>query len=142
MKVRIKRVDKSLPLPEYHTHGAAGFDIYSRENVEVAPGEYKVVPSNLVVETPEGHMLLMMARSSLFRKKGLMLANNIALFDYDFRGDDDEMLIQLFNPSKETAVIERGERIVQGVFAKFDRADWEEVDKMNNTNRGGIGSTG
>jgi dUTP pyrophosphatase len=142
MKVRIKRIDKSLPLPEYHTKGAAGFDIYSRISTTIPAHSYAKLPNNLVVETPEGYMLLMVARSSTFKKKGLILPNAAAIFDYDFRGDDDEMIIQVYNMTNEAVKVDAGERIAQGIFVRFDQADWQEVDKMNNQNRGGLGSTG
>jgi dUTP pyrophosphatase len=142
MKVRIKRVDKSLPLPEYHSKGAVGFDIYSRDEAIIAPGEFKMLHSNLIVETPENYMLAMVARSSTFKKKGLILPNSVGIFDPDFCGDEDEMIIQVYNLSKEEVTVEPGERIAQGIFVKVDKADWEEVDKMTAESRGGIGSTG
>lgn len=141
MKVRIKRVDKSLPLPEYQTKGAAGFDIYSREDVKVEPGEYKTFPNNLIVETPAGYMLMMVARSSLYRKKGLVLINSVGIFDSDFCGEGDEMIVQVYNLSTKRATIKRGERVAQGIFVRIETADWNEVDKMENKTRGGIGST-
>jgi dUTP pyrophosphatase len=142
MKVRIKRVDKSLPLPEYHSRGAVGFDIYSREGATLKPGEFRLLPANLIIETPETYMLAMVARSSTFKKKGLILPNSIAIFDPDFRGDEDEMLIQVYNLSQKDAVVEPGERVAQGIFVKVEKAEWEEVDKMDAPTRGGIGSTG
>lgn len=141
MKVRIKRIDKTLPLPEYHSLGAAGFDIYSRIDGEVKPGEDKFFPSNLVVEIPKGYLLAIAARGSLFKKKGLILANSLGIIDWDFRGDEDEIVVQLFNPTQKTAKVEKGERIAQGIFIKYDKGDWTEVEKMNNQNRGRHGST-
>lgn len=142
MKVRIKRVDSSLQLPEYHSDGAAGFDIYSRLDLTINPGEMLAVPSNLVVETPEGCVLYLVPRSSLFKKKGLILVNSVGVIDWDFRGDGDEILIQLYNLGKEPVEIRKGERLVQGIFSEFKRADFTEVEIMENVNRGGIGSTG
>src|SRR3990167_8264296 len=83
MKVRIKRFDKSLPLPEYKTGGAACFDFTARVAAQILPKEIKYIPLNVAIEHPESHMLIMAARSSL-HKKGLMLANNVAIGDTDF----------------------------------------------------------
>jgi dUTP pyrophosphatase len=129
-------------MPEYHTSDAAGFDIYSRQAITIAPGAFATLPSNLVVETPVGYMLAMVARSSTFEKKGLILPNAVGIIDADFRGDEDELLVQVYNLGQEEAKVEAGERIAQGIFLKYERAEWEEVDKMDNQNRGGIGSTG
>jgi dUTP pyrophosphatase len=142
MKVRIKRIDKSLPLPEYHSIGAAGFDIYARVDMTIAPHEVGHVPSNLVVETPEGYVLVVAARGSLFKRTGLMMANSVGIVDYDYRGDNDEIMLPLYNVTDKEAVIKKGERYAQGIFLEFEKGEWSEVDKMDNTDRGAFGSTG
>lgn len=142
MKVRIKRVDKSLPLPKYETAGAAGFDIYSRIDAVIKPKEYSVLPNNLIIETPKGYMLMMVARSSTYRRTGLILPNSAAIFDQDFCGNEDEMLIQVYNLSDKEVVVKKGDRIAQGIFVRIDNGEWVEVNDMENETRGGIGSTG
>lgn len=141
MKVRIKRIDTSLPMPDYQSEGAAGFDMYSRIDAVVPPRSDVFLPSNLVVETPEGYMLIIAARGSLFKKKKLILANSVGIVDYDFRGDEDEMLLQVYNVTDEPVTITRGERIAQGIFIKFEKGEWQEVNVMGNKNRGSHGST-
>jgi len=141
MNVRIKRLDKSLPLPKYETKGAAGFDIYTSVDASIAPGEIAKLPTNLIIETPPSHMLMMAARSSLPGKVGLALANSVAVFDSDFCGDADEMLIQVYNFTKAIVTVTRGQKLAQGVFVRIDTAIWEETDRMGNPDRGGIGST-
>src|SRR3989344_5470156 len=97
MQVKIKRIDTSLPLPEYKTAGAAAFDIYSREDCIVpARGQFKV-PSNLIVATPPGYVLLIFSRSSLAPRKGLMLANSVGVIDSDYCGPTDKILFSLYN---------------------------------------------
>jgi len=140
-KIRIKRFDKSLPLPEHKTKRSAGFDLIAREKITIQPKEYGYVPLNIACETPNDHFLLLAARSSI-HKKGLMMINGIGIGDPDYCGDEDEYRISYFNFSDEPAMIERGERIAQGVFVKFVQADWEEVEKMEQKTRGGFGSTG
>lgn len=142
MNVKIKRIDKSLPLPKYQTKGAVGFDLYSREAVEIESGKYAVLPSNLIIEIPDGYMLALVSRSSTFKKKGLILPNAVGIVDQDFCGNEDEILIQVYNLSEQKVKIEKGERITQGIFIPVGIAEWDEVKLMENATRGGIGSTG
>jgi dUTP pyrophosphatase len=141
MKARIKRFDKKLPLPVYHTDGAAAFDLYARETVEIPPKEVRLVPLNVAIETPPGYFLLLAARSST-HKKGIILANGIGIGDPDFSGDNDEYHAAYLNFTYEPVVVERGERIAQAMFVRFAKVEWEETEKMNKKTRGGFGSTG
>ena len=141
MKVKIKRVDKSLPLPTYQTAGSVGFDIYSREDVEINSHEIALIPGNIIVETPPGYMLLVALRSSTPRKKGLIKPHGIGVIDNDYCGEGDEIKVQVYNNTDHAVKVEKGERIAQGIFVKIDKCDWEEVDMMGKT-RGGFGSTG
>jgi len=141
MKVEIKRIEKDLPLPKYMTKGSVGFDLSSREECVVNPGELRLVPLNVVVKTPPGYMFLLAPRSSLFKKKGLIKVNSIGVIDQDYAGDEDEVMLQVYNIGNESAKIERGERIGQGIFVRIDQAEWVEKDTMGES-RGGIGSTG
>lgn len=141
MKIKIKRIDKTLLLPDYQTAGSAGFDIYARESVSLAPAEIKTVPSNLIVEVPAGYSLIISARSSLQKKK-LMLANSIGVIDQDYHGEKDEIGILIYNFGDGAAEINRGERIAQGLIVPIERAEWEEQEEMAENSRGGIGSTG
>jgi len=141
MKIRIKRFDKSLPLPEYKTPGAAAFDLTARINLEIPPHKVGYIPLNIACETPEGYFLLLAARSST-HKKGLMLVNGIGIGDPDFTGDEDEYVAAYLNFTDNTVQIEAGERIAQGMFVEFEKAEWEEVDSLGNKTRGGFGSTG
>jgi len=141
MRVRIRRIDKSLPLPEYKTKGAAAFDFTARVSMTILPKGVAYIPLNVAIDHPEGYMLMLAARSSL-HKKGLMLANGIGIGDTDFSGNEDEYHAALYNFTDKPVSIERGERLAQGVFKKYDKADWEEVDDLKNPTRGGFGSTG
>ena len=141
MKIRIKRFDKELPLPVHATEGAAAFDLTAREKTEIPAKQVGYVPLNIAVETPPGHFLLVAARSST-HKKGLMFANGIGIGDPDFSGDGDEYKAALYNFTDQPVTVEKGDRIAQGMFVKFERAEWEEVDSLGNKTRGGFGSTG
>jgi dUTP pyrophosphatase len=141
MQVSITRIDKSLPLPQYETSGAVGFDLLTRETTVIEPGAIGLVPSNVIVKVPEGHMLIIAPRSSLPRKKGLVCPHSIGVIDQDYHGPEDELLVQVQNITKEPVTVERGERIAQGLFVRVDRADWQEVDDHGAETRGGFGST-
>lgn len=142
MKIDIHRVDKTLPLPEYHTTGSCAFDFIAREIITVKPGKGAFVPGNLIVKVPENYALLILPRSSLFRKKSLLIPNAPGLIDQDYCGEKDEIQIQVLNMSDTAVTIERGERIAQGLFVRANQVEWNDVEKPNGGSRGGFGSTG
>lgn len=142
MQINIKRVDQTLPLPQYETSGAVAFDLLAREDVLVPGGEIALIPANVVVKTPPGYMLLLASRSSLPLKKGIVMSNGIGIVDQDFCGPDDELKIQILNIKAAPALISRGERIAQGIFVKIEKVEWSEVEQLNAKSRGGFGSTG
>ncbi len=139
--IKIKRFDKTVPLPEYKTEGAAAFDLCARIAVEIPPKEIGYVPLNVAVEVPEGHFLLLVARSST-HKKGLIMANGIGIMDPDFSGDEDEYKAVYYNFTDKPVMIEKGERIAQGLVIKRETVQWQEVNVMENKTRGGFGTTG
>ncbi len=140
MKVEIKRIDKSLSLPEYHTSGAVAFDLYSRFDGIVAPKALERFPTNIIVKIPDGYMLEIKDRSSTLKRKGLLVSTGY--IDNDFHGENDEILLQVYNLTDNDVKIEKGERLGQGVFIKVEKAEWEEVEKMKEVFRSGFGSTG
>ncbi len=141
MKIRIKRFDKNIPLPQRHSAGAAAFDLTARETVSIPAQSVGYVPVNVAVETPHGHFLFIAARSST-HKRGLMLANGVGIGDPDFSGDADEYRLALYNFTAAPVIVERGDRIAQGTFVKFIETEWEEVDLFGSDSRGGFGTTG
>jgi dUTP pyrophosphatase len=142
MHVSIQRVDTSLPLPKYQSSGAVGFDLITRETTTIKPGEIGLVPGNVIVRVPEGYALLIVPRSSLPRRKGLVCPHSIGVIDQDYHGEGDELLVQVQNVSDQPVTVERGERIAQGIFVKVEQAQWQEVDSHGKATRGGFGSTG
>lgn len=141
MKIKIKKFDKSLPLPEHKTSGAAAFDLTARETIEILPKQIGYVPLNVAVETPTGYFMLIAARSST-HKKGLTKINGIGIIDPDYSGDEDEVKAAYYNFSDKPVVVEKGERIAQGVFVPVAQFEWDEVDSLQNKTRGGFGTTG
>lgn len=141
MKVLIKRFDKSLPLPEYKTPGAAAFDLYAREETIIPAHQVGLVPLNIALQLPVDHWALLSARSSL-HKMGLMVANGIGVGDYDYRGDGDEYKAALLNFTDQDVVVKKGDRLVQMIIMSRERVEFEELDQFGAENRGGFGSTG
>ena len=142
MIVRIRRLDPGLPLPDYATAGAVGFDLYCREDTTLAPGEIALLPTGVAIATPPGYMLIVTSRSSTPHRKGLSVPHGVGVIDQDYRGDGDEIRCQVYNFRNSPVTVNRGERIAQGIFVRVDRAEWEEVDAMDAPTRGGFGSTG
>ncbi len=119
-----------------------GFDLLCRNPVTVPPGEIRLIPANIIVAVPEGFMLMVASRSSLAIKKGLMLANSVGIIDQDYRGANDEVMVQVYNMKDQPVDVERGERLAQGIFVRIAQVEWEEVSQMDDSSRGGFGSTG
>jgi dUTP pyrophosphatase len=143
MKIRITRVDPSLPLPEYKTSGAVAFDMYTREDATIAPGAIALLPSNLIVKIPDGYFLMIAARSST-AKKGLTLANGVGTIDQDFNGFENEIRIAVHNFTDAPVSVARGDRLAQGLILPIIKAEWEEVSResLPKESRGSFGSTG
>ena len=142
MQVKIKRIDTSLPLPEYQTSGAVAFDLYSRIDMTIAPKSLGLIPTNIIVEIPNGYMLMLASRSSTPKKKGLLVPHGIGIIDQDYCGEKDELLLQVYNFTDQEVPITKGERMGQGVFVRVDQGQWEEVTEMKDESRGGFGTTG
>jgi len=142
MKIKIKRVDDSLPLPKYETAGSVGFDFVAREDTIIEAKKVGMVPGNVVVEVPVGYMLMVSLRSSTPRKKGLLMPHGIGVIDRDYCGPEDEIKVQVYNFTDASVEIKRGDKIAQGIFVRIDKFEWEEVDKIKEKSRGGFGSTG
>jgi len=122
MKIKIKRIDKSLPLPEYHTSGAVAFDLYSRIDTVVKAKSLERLPTNVIIATPKGYMLEIKDRSSTLKKKGLFVSTGF--IDNDYCGEGDEILLQVYNLTDEDVSVEKGERLGQGVFIEARPQDF------------------
>jgi dUTP pyrophosphatase len=141
LHVRITRLRTDVPLPEYQTDGAAGFDLAASEDITIAPGEVKLVPTGLVVEVPRGMFLAIFARSSTPPRRGLMVSNGVGVVDSDYCGPADEVKIQVLNFTSQPVTVRAGDRIAQGIFLSAPRVVWEESALARSASRGGFGST-
>ena len=143
MKVEIKKLNENAKIPTRGTEYAAGADLYAciEEDMTFNPHETKLVPTGLALTIPEGYAGLIYARSGLASKRHLAPANKVGVVDSDYRG---EVMVALHNHSNEPQTIEPNERIAQLVITPFLKAEFMEVEDLENSERGtgGFGSTG
>ena len=142
MTVRIINKSKH-PLPAYATELSAGMAIRANlyEQMALEPLQRCLVPTGLYIALPAGFEAQIRPRSGLAIKKGISVLNSPGTIDADYRG---EICIILVNLSSETFMIEDGERIAQMVIARNEQAVWQEVDVLDDRDRGagGFGHTG
>ncbi len=141
MQVNFRRLSPDVPLPEYKTTGACAFDIAVMEEMVLPPGGRAILPTGLIIQVPEGHALVLAARSSN-AKKGVRLGNGIGIIDQDYHGPNDELKIAVHNFGDQDYKVEKGERIAQGMIVPVVQATFVEQENLANTDRGGFGSTG
>lgn len=142
MRVRLTRIDPDLPLPAYATDGAAALDLYCRQDIVVPPGGLGFIPANVIIAVPAGHVLLVALRSGTPRRTGLISPHGIGIIDRDYCGPDDEIHIQVFNPTAVAVTVHRGDRIAQALLLPVTDVEWEEQEPLRDSSRGGFGSTG
>lgn len=143
MKIRIKRLNKSIPLPDYRHKGDAGMDLCNAgKDVLIEPLGRVLIPAGIKVAVPSGYELQIRPRSGLALNKGLTILNSPGTIDSDYRG---EVKVIIFNTNQDQAIeIKEGERIAQAVLKKIEKIEWEESEELDETgrNQGGFGSTG
>lgn len=142
--MKIKIVNSSHhPLPQYATPLSAGLDL--RANLEapitLQPMERRLVPTGLRIALPEGYEAQVRPRSGIALKHGITLLNTPGTIDADYRGEIGVIMVNL---STEPFTVEDGERIAQLVIARYEQAEWQETDVLDETERGegGFGHTG
>lgn len=142
MKIKIVNSSHHL-LPQYATPLSAGLDL--RANLEapitLQPMERRLVPTGLRIALPEGYEAQVRPRSGLALKHGITLLNTPGTIDADYRGEIGVIMVNL---STEPFTVEDGERIAQLVIARYEQAEWQETDVLDETERGegGFGHTG
>ena len=142
--MKIKIVNKSQhTCPEYATAQSAGLDLKANllDAILLKPLERTLVKTGLFIELPKGFEAQVRPRSGLAFKKGITVLNSPGTIDSDYRGEIGVILVNLSN---EEFLIENGERVAQMVIAKHEQAHWDQVEKLEETQRGegGFGSTG
>ncbi len=145
VKIRIKRLrkDRSIPLPQYMTHGSSGMDLFAflEKEITLGPGERKLIPTGISVAIPEGFEGQIRPRSGLAIQHGIGVVNGPGTIDADYRG---EICVLLINFDKSPFAVRHGDRIAQMVISRVFRAIFEEIDELPPTGRqeGGFGHTG
>ncbi|MFQ5754863.1 MAG: dUTP diphosphatase [Acidiferrobacterales bacterium] len=144
LKILDTRIGKEFPLPRYATGGAAGVDIIAciDEHLRIDPGETHLVPTGLAIHISDPQLAaVLLPRSGLGHKHGIVLGNLIGLIDSDYQG---QVFVSCWNRGHENFVIEPGDRIAQMVFVPIVRAEFEIVEEFSQSPRGdgGFGHTG
>jgi len=144
VKILDPRVGKEFPMPEYATHGSAGMDLRAvlDENKELLPGETFLIPTGLAIHIENNNMAaVILPRSGLGHKHGIVLGNLVGLIDSDYQG---QLFVSCWNRGNTAFTVEPGERIAQLVFVPVVQANLNIDDTFETSQRGegGFGHTG
>lgn len=142
LTLRVKRLDKDLPLPQYAYPGDAGLDLYAAESITLKPFERALVPTGIALEIPDGFAGFVQPRSGRALREGLSMVNTPGLIDAHYRGEIKVICINL-DPD-EPLVITRGDRVAQLVIEQVPLVTLVECEDLSETERGagGFGSSG
>lgn len=144
VKLLDKRLGNEIPLPHYGTNGSAGLDLRAclEETLVLQPGETKLIPTGMSIYIEDnGLAAMILPRSGLGHKHGIVLGNLVGLIDSDYQG---ELMVSCWNRSNSAFTMEVGERIAQLVIVPVVQAEFDLVSEFEATDRGegGFGSTG
>lgn len=142
VEIQVRRIDPELPMPAYAHDGDAGADLFAAVDVELAPGERRLVATGIAIALPEGYVGLVHPRSGLAHRLGVTVLNAPGTVDAGYRG---EIMVNLVNHDRESvAKIARGDRIAQLVVQRVEHALFRPVAELPDSGRGegGHGSTG
>jgi deoxyuridine 5'-triphosphate nucleotidohydrolase len=144
LKILDQRLGNEFPLPHYATDGSAGMDMRACLDapLQLVPGETTLIPSGLAIHVADaGLAAVLLPRSGLGHKHGIVLGNLVGLIESDYQG---QVFVSCWNRGDETFTIQPGERIAQMVIVPVVRADFEIVDEFVDSDRGagGFGHTG
>lgn len=144
VKILDARIGKEFPLPHYATTGSAGLDLRAclKEPLTLAPGDSTLIPSGIAIHIADpGYAAMLLPRSGLGHKHGIVLGNLVGLIDSDYQG---EVLISCWNRGREVFSVQPGERIAQMVIVPVTQAQFEVVEDFEQSARGsgGFGHSG
>ena len=144
LKVLDKRIGDTFEMPDYQTSGSAGIDLLAclDEPMTIQPGDTELIPSSIAVYIRDSSLAaVLLPRSGLGHKKGLVLGNLVGLIDSDYQG---QVFISCWNRGKESCVIEPGMRLAQMVFLPIQQVNFNLVESFEESDRGegGFGHTG
>jgi len=139
IKILDPRLGTEFPLPDYATPGSAGLDLRAcvEHAIDVAPGETRLIPTGFAMHMQDSDLAaVILPRSGLGHKHGIVLGNLVGLIDSDYQG---QVFVSCWNRSKEEFRVEPGARIAQLVFLLVVQARWERVEEFETSDRGGGG---
>jgi len=144
LKLLDDRLGQSIPLPEYATTGSAGLDLRAclDESLLLKPGETKLIPTGMAIHIADENLAaVILPRSGLGHKHGIVLGNLVGLIDSDYQG---QLFVSCWNRGNTEFTIEIGDRIAQLVFVPVEQVEFEEVESFDDSHRGegGFGHTG
>ena len=143
MNINLKKLTKTAIIPTRGSSQAAGYDLYADidEPVTIEPHMTEMIHTGIAIEIPDGYFGAIFARSGLAAKQGLRPANCIGVCDSDYRG---EYMVALHNDSIIARTVNSGERIAQLIVMPYLYVEFNEIDELTSTERGGggFGSTG
>ncbi len=144
VKILDNRVESELSLPEYATHGSAGMDLRAclDQSITLQPGCCELIPTGIAIYIADKNLAaILLPRSGLGHKQGIVLGNLVGLIDSDYQG---QLYVSCWNRSTQSFVVEHGARIAQMVFVPIVQVDFEVVEEFAGSQRGdgGFGHTG
>jgi dUTP pyrophosphatase len=143
MEIKIKKLTETATIPTCGTAESAGYDLYGDNNdvIQIAPHSTIKIPTGIAMAIPNGYFGAVYARSGLATKKGLRPSNCVGILDADYRGN---VIVALHNDTDELMEVNPHERIAQLIIQKFEHIVFNEVEELDETERGvgGFGSTG
>lgn len=144
VKILDPRLGNEIPMPSYATGGSAGIDLRACLDaaLEIKPGQTILIPTGMAIHIEDpGLAAVLLPRSGLGHKHGVVLGNLVGLIDSDYQG---QLMVSCWNRGSEPFTINIGERIAQMVLMPVVQADFEVVDEFSDSHRGegGFGSTG
>ena len=144
LKILDHRLGDQYPLPDYATEGAAGMDLRAMLNkpLEINPGDTHLIPTGIAIHIEDPNLAaVILPRSGLGHKHGIVLGNLVGLIDSDYQG---QLFVSCWNRGKQSFLIEVGERIAQLMILPVVKASFEIVDDFHETDRGegGFGHSG
>lgn len=144
LRILDKRIGTEFPMPSYATDGSAGIDLQAclDEHLHIAPGETYLIPTGIAIHIADPSLAaVLLPRSGLGHKHGIVLGNLVGLIDSDYQG---QIFVSCWNRGQEPFSAEPGDRIAQMVFVPVIQADFDVVESFTDSDRGagGFGHTG
>lgn len=139
IKVKIQKIHEDAVIPTYAHTSDAGADVCAVEEVTLKPHETKIIPTGIKVDIPAGYMIQIYSRSGLAAKTTLRIANSVGIIDSSY---NNEIGVIIENNGNLSQTIHKGDRIAQMIICPVPMIDWIEVSEIEDSGRGGFGSTG